>query len=114
MMRPAIDQHVSFAWLIEAGQDVDQRGLAGAVGTDHGMHFSGCEADVDTAERFQPAEAARDSFEFDRGAYNAGLTERGNDAAGTRRDPGTQAALDRPHQAARQEVEGDQNEATID
>ena len=47
--RPAVDQDLALARPVHAGEDLDQRRLAGAVVAEQAMHLAGIDLDVDVA-----------------------------------------------------------------
>ena len=49
-----------------AGDGVEQRGLAGAVGAEHGAPLAGADPKVDVGERDERAELPPDAFQFQR------------------------------------------------
>src|SRR5918996_1589761 len=55
----AVDQQLALVRLVEAGEHLDQRRLAGAVLPEEAVHLPGEHAQVDAAEGARPAEALR-------------------------------------------------------
>ena len=56
----AVDEHLTRAGVLQAGDHVEERGLAGAVGTDQRGDVPGPHVDRHVVEHLQPAEAHRD------------------------------------------------------
>ncbi len=61
----ALEQHMSLGRPQQAGQQVDQRGLAGAVGADQGMPRAGLELEVDVARGGERAEVDAQAAGFE-------------------------------------------------
>ena len=55
----AVDEQLAGVGLVEAGEDLDQRRLAGAVLPEEAVDLPGEHVEVDTAQRARPAEALR-------------------------------------------------------
>ena len=58
--RLAVDQELAAVRIVEAGEDLDQRRLAGAVLPEEAVDLPGEQAQVDSAQRVRPAEALRE------------------------------------------------------
>ena len=63
--RGAVDQDLAVGRLVDAGEDLDQRRLAGAVVAEEAMDLAGIDLDVDVAERDDRAEMLGDAAELD-------------------------------------------------
>ena len=63
--RRAVDQDLALGRLVDAGEDLDQRRLAGAVVAEEAMDLAGIDLDVDVAERDHRAEMLGDAAELD-------------------------------------------------
>ena len=74
----AEDEHPAGVGLVEAGQDLDQRRLAGAVVADQTEHLAGAEVERDVLERCHHTEALADVLDADRvgSRLRCGLGER--------------------------------------
>ncbi len=55
-----VDRDAAGVGHLKAGQHVDQRRLAGAVGADHPDHLAALQVDVDAVERLDTLEADAD------------------------------------------------------
>ena len=62
--RLAVDQDLALAGLVHAGQDLDQRRLAGAIVAEQAMHLAGIDLDVDVLQRADRAEIDADAAQF--------------------------------------------------
>ena len=63
--RLAVDEHGALVGPLEAGEDLDQRRLAGAVVAEQADHLAGTDADRHVGERHHRAEELRDGAGFD-------------------------------------------------
>src|SRR5262249_31938943 len=69
----ALEQHVTGARPQHAGEEVDQRGLAGAVGADQGMARGPLEPEIDVAGSGECAEIEAEAAGLEQGLGHARL-----------------------------------------
>ena len=67
--RPSGEKDLAFVRPVEAGEDVGQRRLAGAVLTQKGVHFSFCSLEVDLVVRYNRGKPLRDSPQSNGGRH---------------------------------------------
>src|SRR5262249_21570026 len=61
--RPSLEGDAALLRVIEAVDDVEQRGLAGAIGADDGADLAFADVEGNAADRLDPAEGERDSLD---------------------------------------------------
>src|SRR5262249_23800656 len=74
--RPPVEQKLSSARLIEAGEDLHQRRFAGAVVADDAEHLTAIELEIDPAQRRDGAEILEDAVSFEDRLRRAGIRRR--------------------------------------
>jgi hypothetical protein len=92
---PTVQPHAARVRLLEAGEDLDQRRLAGAVVAQQSQHLALAQVQVDVAQRRDRAEALRDVLDAqDIVVGLGGADRRGLCGAGLSHfaDPGARAA----------------------
>jgi len=65
---PSVEAHAAGVGPVDAGDHVEDRGLAGAVGSDQGVDGTGRHVEGDVVHGAQAAEALADPVEFEPGA----------------------------------------------
>src|SRR5471032_845754 len=66
-----VQRDVAARWLRASRDQVEQGGLARAVGTDQRMTFAFANAQIDTAKDLRGTETLRDLLQFERGVHRA-------------------------------------------
>ena len=61
----ALEDDDALLRMIEAVDDVEHRGLAGAVGADDRQHLAGADLEADLAQRLDAAEGEADRLRFE-------------------------------------------------
>ena len=56
-----VDEDLALVGLVRAGEDLDQRGLAGAVLAEQAVHLAGADLEVDAVERSGAGELLHDA-----------------------------------------------------
>src|SRR6185437_13609858 len=64
--RLSLEQHLALVGYVHAGEDLDQRRLAGAVVSEHAGDLAGVHSQADVLERVDAPEVLRDRPHFER------------------------------------------------
>src|SRR5262249_42501846 len=93
--RLAAEGDASFLRVIKAVDDVEQRGLAGAVGADDGADFALADVEGDVADRLHAAEGERDVLDSQRPLPGLARARRCPHGAAPAADDGRRTTEDR-------------------
>src|SRR5208283_1614773 len=63
----AVETNLAAAWCVDAGNKVEQGGLAGAVGSDYRIDNAGIDAEADGLHRHYSAEGLAQFVDFEQG-----------------------------------------------